>query len=147
MIDLWLADLVVLVHLAYAGFVLFGFLAILVGSARHWTWTRNLRFRVIHLFCTVLVGAESVLGTTCPLTALENDLLRKGGKAGYERSFVGKVMNEVLFYDAPEHVFTIAYGVLSLLTIMSFVRVLRQSPSSASRNNSGQTRDRLLGRT
>src|SRR5262245_20178756 len=131
--------------MAYAGFVLFGFLAILVDTVRRWEWTRNLRFRVMHLACTVLVGVESVLGTTCPLTTLENDLLRKGGKAGYERSFIGRVMNEVLFYDAPEHVFTIAYVVLSLLTIVSFVRVLRQSPSSANRN-SGQTPDRLLGR-
>jgi hypothetical protein len=131
LIELWLADLVVLVHVAYAGFVLFGFLAILVDTVCRLAWTRNLRFRVMHLFCTVLVGVESVLGTTCPLTALENDLLQKGGRAGYERSFVGKVMNEILFFDAPEHVFTIAYIGLGLLTIMSFVRALRQSPSSA----------------
>jgi hypothetical protein len=130
LIDLWLADLVVLVHLAYAGFVLFGFLAILVGTVRHWAWTRNLRFRVLHLVCTVLVGAESVLGTTCPLTTLENDLLRKGGKAGYERSFVGKLMNEVLFYDAPERVFTVAYVALSLCTALSFVQILRKTPLS-----------------
>jgi Protein of Unknown function (DUF2784) len=130
LIDLWLADLVVLVHLAYAGFVLFGFLAILVGPARRWAWTRNLRFRVIHLFCTVLVGVESVLGATCPLTTLENDLLQRGGKAGYERSFVGKLMNEVLFYDASERVFTVAYVALSLCTLLSFVQILRKTPLS-----------------
>jgi hypothetical protein len=128
LIELWLADLVVLVHLAYAGFVLFGFLAIVVGTVRHWAWTRNLRFRVIHFVCAVLVGLESVLGATCPLTTLENDLLQRGGKAGYERSFVGKLMNEVLFYDAPERVFTVAYVALSLCTALSFIQILRKTP-------------------
>jgi len=146
LIDLWLADLVVFVHLAYAGFVLFGFLAILVGTVRHWAWTRNLRFRVMHLVCTVLVGVESVLGATCPLTTLENDLLQGGGKAGYERSFVGKLMNDVLFYDAPERVFTVAYVSLSLCTLLSFIQILRKLRSDR-RENSSQACDRLLRRS
>ena len=146
MIDLWLADLVVFVHVAYAGFVLFGFLAILLGMVRHWAWTRNFRFRVMHLVCTVLVGVESVLGATCPLTTLENDLLRRGGQAGYERSFVGKLLNEVLFYDAPERVFTVAYVSLSLCTLLSFIQILRKLRSDR-RENSSQACDRLLRRS
>jgi hypothetical protein len=146
LIDLWLADLVVFVHVAYAGFVLFGFLAILLGMVRHWAWTRNFRFRVMHLVCTVLVGVESVLGATCPLTTLENDLLRRGGQAGYERSFVGKLLNEVLFYDAPERVFTVAYVSLSLCTLLSFIQILRKLRSDR-RENSSQACDRLLRRS
>jgi hypothetical protein len=70
------------------------------------------------------------LGATCPLTTLENELLQRGGKAGYERSFVGKLMNEVLFYDAPERVFTVAYVALSLCTALSFIQILRKTALS-----------------
>jgi hypothetical protein len=124
---LWLADAVVAVHLTYASFVLFGFVAILVGLLRSWNWTRGLRFRIVHLVCTVLVGIEALWGVTCPLTTLENSLLAKGGRAGYERSFIGELMNEVLFYDAPEEVFTVLYVLLSALTVLTFIPILRRS--------------------
>jgi hypothetical protein len=127
LVYLWLADGVVAVHLAYACFVLFGFLAILGGMIRGWDWTRSLTFRIVHLLCTALVGVESILGATCPLTTLENHLLQKAGKAGYERSFIGRLMNEVLFYDAPEQVFTILYVLLSVFTTLTFVHTLRKS--------------------
>lgn len=126
MIYLWLADLVVAVHLAYAAFVLFGFLAILLGLLRDWRWIRNLKFRLAHLLCTGLVGVEAIMGATCPLTELENHLLREAGQAGYERSFMGRLMNELLFYDAPERVFTVTYILLMALTILTFIPALRR---------------------
>jgi polyferredoxin len=124
---LWLADIVVAVHLSYACFVLFGFLAILTGTALHWHWTRNLKFRVLHLVCTGVVGVEAVWGATCPLTVLENRLLRAGGEAGYQRSFAGHLMNDILFYDAPERVFSAIYIILTLVTLWTFVPVWRES--------------------
>jgi Protein of Unknown function (DUF2784) len=124
---LWLADAIVAVHLSYACFVLFGFLAILAGLLLGWNWTRSLKFRIVHLICTVLVGVESLWGVTCPLTTLENFLLQKGGRAGYERSFIGRLMNQVLFYDAPEELFTFLYLLLSALTLLTFIPVVRKS--------------------
>jgi len=67
-----LADIVVVIHLAYACFVLFGFLAIVIGVYCNWVWIRNYPFRVLHLACTAFVFLETALGITCPLTIVEN---------------------------------------------------------------------------
>lgn len=135
---LWLADLVVSVHLAYAGFVLFGFLAIVLSPVLRWTWPLNPAFRMLHLACIALVAAESVCGTTCPLTILENYLLRAGGRAGYERSFIGEWMNGALFYDAPEEVFTVLYGLLAVVALLAYRHPLRRPPHP-SRNSRNPT--------
>jgi uncharacterized protein DUF2784 len=117
LIYLWLADLVVAVHLAYAAFVALGLLAILVGVFVPWPWVRNFKFRTCHLIFTALVAVESFWGVTCPLTALENLLLQQGGRSVGHRTFVGRWMNQLLFYDAPEELFTVLYASLALLTI------------------------------
>ena len=115
LIYLWLADLVVAVHVAYAAFVVFGFLTILLGVFVPWPWIRSLKFRTCHLVCTALVAVESFWGVTCPLTALENLLLERGGRSSGHRTFVGRWMNQLLFYDAPEELFTALYASLALL--------------------------------
>jgi hypothetical protein len=45
----FLADLVLVLHTAFIAFVLFGLVAIFIGMAKHWQWTRNIWFRVAHL--------------------------------------------------------------------------------------------------
>jgi hypothetical protein len=117
----FLADIIVVIHLAYACFVLLGFLAIVVGSICGWFLVRNFPFRVIHLVCTVLVPLETLIRITCPLTTLENLFLRASGAKGYERSFIGNFINEILFYDAPEWVFAIIYTALATLVVLYFI--------------------------
>jgi hypothetical protein len=122
LVYLWLSDLVVALHLAYAAFVLFGFFAILLGSVFHWSWVRNGSFRTVHLLCIGLVALEALWGVTCPLTELENYFLNEGGKAGHERSFIGRLMDTVLFYDVPEQVFTACYTILALVAFLAYLR-------------------------
>jgi hypothetical protein len=43
-----LADAVVVLHFAYAAFVVGGFAAILLGRLLGWGWIRNLPFRIVH---------------------------------------------------------------------------------------------------
>ncbi|MCI0423502.1 MAG: DUF2784 domain-containing protein [Acidobacteria bacterium] len=124
MIYLWLSDLVVAIHLAYAGFVLFGFLAILLGLFFPWAWIRNLKFRSCHLLCAALVAVEAFWGVTCPLTELENVLLEQGGRAGHQRSFIGRWMNNLLFYEAPEEIFTTLYAILAFLALALYTKLL-----------------------
>ena len=126
MIYLWLADLVVAIHAAYAGFVLCGFLAILLGWFFPWAWIRNLKFRTCHLLGTALVAVEALWGVTCPLTALENLLLEQGGRTGHQRSFIGRWMNELLFYEAPEEILMLLYASLAILALALYTRILRQ---------------------
>jgi hypothetical protein len=73
---LWrvMADIVVAVHATYVAIVVVGLAAILIGSAAQWRWVRNFYFRAAHLAMILLVCAEALFGTTCPLTRLENTL-------------------------------------------------------------------------
>ncbi|HXR34425.1 MAG TPA: DUF2784 domain-containing protein, partial [Candidatus Binataceae bacterium] len=78
-----LADLVLLFHAAYVGYVVFGLAAILAGIALDWRWIRNFWFRASHLAAIALVVCESLLGLTCPLTTVENLLRQSAGQPGY----------------------------------------------------------------
>jgi len=115
-----LADIVVILHLAYAGFVVFGFISIAMGRLFRWSWTRHKSFRIVHLSCIGFVALEALLGADCPLTVLENRLLVAAGQVSYQRSFIGHVANRLLFYDAPEWVFTGIYVVLFLLGFLAY---------------------------
>jgi hypothetical protein len=118
---LLVADLVVIVHLIFAGFVIIGFFSLVIGSILGWVWTYGKRFRIGHLICVVFVALEALLGVICPLTLLENQLLRAAGERGYDRSFAGHLANQLLFYDAPEWVFTLTYVALAILSILGYL--------------------------
>ena len=100
-----LADLLLVLHFAVAAFIAGGLIVTWVGAALHWAWVRNRWFRYLHLGAIVFVAAEALLGIACPLTVWE-DLLR-GGLA--PDSFVGRWTYRLLYYRAPEWVFTAAY--------------------------------------
>lgn len=117
-----LADIILVIHLAYACFVLFGFIGIVIGVWCRWSWIGNFPFRITHLICTVFVPLETLLRMTCPLTTLENYFLKVSGASGYERSFIGNLAGEILFYDAPEWVFAVIYLALAIMVIFYFFR-------------------------
>lgn len=68
------ADVLVAVHLAYVGFVIFGLLAIFAGLLLHWQWIRNPWFRWTHLVMICIVAGEAIVDFECPLTTWENNL-------------------------------------------------------------------------
>ncbi len=115
-----LADLVVIVHGAYVGFVVFGLVAVLVGYLLRWQWVRNFWFRTIHLGMILVVVFEALAGIVCPLTTLENYLRDQAGQPAQSGTFMGQVVRDLLFYDAPQWVFTCAYGLFATLVLASF---------------------------
>ena len=108
-----IADLVVVVHFAIVLFIVGGLVAVWTGAALGWRWVRNPWFRYLHLAAIAYVAAEALLGVACPLTVWE-DLLRGGARAD---SFVGRWVRRLLYYDAPEWVFTVAYAAWALATL------------------------------
>jgi polyferredoxin len=77
---------------------------------------RQPAFRYLHLAAIAFVAAEALLGIACPLTVWE-DLLRGGAQSD---SFVGRWLRRLMFYEAPEWVFTVAYvgwGLATLATL------------------------------
>jgi hypothetical protein len=111
-----LADLVLVLHFAIAGFIVAGLAFTWLGAALGWRWVRNRCFRLTHLAAITFVAAEALLGIVCPLTALE-DALRYG--AG-ERSFVARWVSRLLYYDLPEWVFSSGYVAAALATIAAW---------------------------
>ncbi|MCL4799342.1 MAG: DUF2784 family protein [Burkholderiales bacterium] len=101
-----LADAILVVHFGFVLFVAGGFVLILAGAARGWSWIRNPLFRYLHLAAIGFVALESVVGMACPLTVWE-DALRQATPA--HPSFIGRWFGRLLYYDFPPWVFTAAY--------------------------------------
>jgi hypothetical protein len=116
----FLADVVVAIHIAYVSFVILGELAILLGLVFKWEWIRNPWFRWTHLIAIVIVAVEAILGITCPLTDLENDLRRWAHQPITGDSFIGRFLNSLLFFDAPEWVLMSCYIGFALLVAATF---------------------------
>jgi hypothetical protein len=117
----FLADLVVLVHFAYVGFVVFGLIAILIGLAARQHWTRNFWFRTIHLGMIAIVVLESWAGLACPLTTLEKTLRRHSGQATSDFNFLEYWIHRLMFFHAPPWMFAAIYTAFGLGVLLAFV--------------------------
>jgi hypothetical protein len=110
-----LADTVVLLHLLYVGFVIFGFLTIPAGWALGWAWVRNRTFRLLHFAAIAFVGLEGLIGMVCPLTEWEAQLRRMAGEDFGGGAFIARLASRILYYDLPPWIFAAAYVLLTLL--------------------------------
>jgi hypothetical protein len=110
-----LADVLLVVHFAIAAFIVGGLILVWVGAALDWRWVRNRWFRYLHLAAIGYVAAEALLGVACPLTVWE-DLLRGGLRP---ESFVARWVQRLLYYRAPEWVFSTAYVAWTLATLLT----------------------------
>ena len=116
-----LADAVVALHLGYVSFVVLGLLAIWVGFLLKWSWVRNLWFRLAHLTTIGLVAVEATFNIDCPMTVWESNLRQAAGQEVQEGTFVGRLLHEMLFYDAePWILHSIHVGFLLLVVATLF---------------------------
>jgi hypothetical protein len=107
------ADALVAAHFLVVAFIVGGLVLVWLGAALRWRWVRNPWFRYLHLGAIAFVAAEALLGIACPLTVWE-DLLRGGVRP---ESFVARWVHRLLFYRAPEWIFTSAYVFWALATL------------------------------
>jgi hypothetical protein len=99
------ADALLVVHFAIVVFIVGGLLLTWAGALLGWNWVRNPWFRYAHLGAIVFVALEALIGMMCPLTVWE-DMLRGGSRPD---SFIGRWVQRLLYYRAPEWVFTTLY--------------------------------------
>jgi polyferredoxin len=109
------ADALLVAHFLVAAFIVGGLILVWLGAALRWQWTRNPWFRYLHLGAIVFVAAEALLGIACPLTVWE-DLLRGGARSD---SFVGRWVQRLLYYRAPEWMFAAGYVLWALATLLT----------------------------
>jgi hypothetical protein len=87
MLYLVAADFVLVAHLLFIGFVV-------GGSFLAWRWPRLIWVQLPAMIYGVLV---ELIGFACPLTALQNYLLRRGGQAGYRGGFISHYLIQVIY--------------------------------------------------
>ena len=102
------ADLVVVVHLLFIGFIVGGvFLT--------WRWPLIIW---AHIPAVIYGALVEFAGFTCPLTLLENDLRQRAGEAGYRGGFIAHYLVKVIYPPGLTHGMQIGLGVLLLLVAM-----------------------------
>ncbi|HOP78737.1 MAG: DUF2784 domain-containing protein [Thermogutta sp.] len=119
----YLADLVVAIHLAYVLTVLVGLVLILIGWLAKWRWIRHFWLRLIHLLMIAVVAFQAWIGVICPLTHLENYLRKLAGQSGYSGTFIGHLLESLLYYEAPPWVFVFAYTLVAVLILSTLILV------------------------
>lgn len=118
------ADIVVLLHLGIAAFIVLGFCLIWAGYFLKWQWIYNRKFRILHLVLMAIVTIESIVGMACPLTILE-DWLRSPNpdQAGARVSFIQDMVHRILFYDIEIQFFTIGYIIFLIAICLTLWRI------------------------
>jgi Protein of Unknown function (DUF2784) len=99
------ADLVVIIHLLFIGFVAGGVLL-----TWRWPW-----IAWAHIPAVIYGALVEFAGFTCPLTVLENDLRLSAGQAGYSGGFIDHYLIRVIYPPGLTHGMQIGLGVVVLL--------------------------------
>ena len=116
---LWraLADAVVVFHLAFVAFVIF-------GGFLGWRWRKILLAHIPALAWGIWVELS---GQICPLTYLENHLRHLAGQAGYAGGFISHYLLSVLYPPGLTRTDQWALaGLLIALNALAYGRVLTQ---------------------
>jgi hypothetical protein len=113
-----LADLVLVAHALFVGFVVIGFGLTLLGLARGWRWVRRPAFRYAHLAAIGVVVLQVWFSLECPLTTLESALRVRAGQAGYGTSFIQDWLYQLLYYQADTWVFTLVYSLFGVAVVL-----------------------------
>ena len=117
------ADAILLTHILFVAFLVFGLLLIFAGKLLLWSWVRNSWFRLAHLVGIGIVVLQSWLGVICPFTTWEMALRSKAGDVVYAGSFMSHWLGALLYYQAPEWVFIVCYSVFAVLVLASWIWV------------------------
>ena len=130
---MWLTDLILVIHAVIIAFVIVGLVLIVIGGIRHWHWTTNPWFRLIHLLIIAIVAAQAWFDRICPLTQWEGRLREANGGPGYGESFIQYWLHKIVFYDFPPWVFTAAYTAFGILVLAAWVLVPPRRSTSGRR--------------
>lgn len=137
---LLLADMILVLHFLFAGYLTLGLPAIWIGRLLGKPFVHNPWFRYSHLGVMGFVLFETLIGVLCPLTIWEADLRRAAGHTAHDQGFVTHWVGEFLFWEAEPWIFTVLYALFfgAILLTLWLVPVHRtgnhpEKPASLSR--------------
>ena len=112
------ADIILSIHFIIAFFIVSLFFVIPFGYKLNWNWIKNRRLRLFHIILMFFVTLETIMGMTCPLTIIENNL--RGIMV--HNSFLNTWIKKILFFDFPSKYFLITYILCSLWTTYIWIK-------------------------
>ena len=116
-----LADAILVIHLAWIVFMLYGFVLTVRAFWRPAFWNRWL-FRTVHLGGIIVVAGLEILGKYCPLTIWENSLRQHYHPTTQTpSSFVLGWIEKLIYPDVSPLVYLIPTYGIALFTIVMFV--------------------------
>ena len=119
-----LADLLVVFHVAFVGFVVLGALLALRWPRLAW----------IHLPCAVWGALIEFTGWVCPVTSLEIRFRQLGGQAGYTGDFVEHYLLPMLYPQVLTRPVQVALGALVVaINAAVYWRLWQRRASGSSR--------------
>jgi uncharacterized protein DUF2784 len=102
------AEAVVVVHLLFIGFVVF-------GSFLTWRWPK---VTWVHVPVAVYGALVEFIGFTCPLTPLDNYFRHRAGETRYHRGFIEHYLVRVIYPPGLTRSMQAGLGVLVLLIML-----------------------------
>jgi hypothetical protein len=128
------ADIIVCLHGLYVGFVVFGYVLVVLGALFRWKFVRNPFFRWAHLLAIGIVAVQGALGIPCPLTVAEDTLREWAGAPVETATFIARWVRSVIFVDVPQVILNLVYilfaGLVGLTMVLLPPRTFRDCTRS-----------------
>jgi hypothetical protein len=119
---LQLAQATLAVHIAIAGFVVFGIAAIPLGARLGWPFVYVFWWRLLHLGAMGIIALQKLLGNSCFLSVWEFHLVDLASRIPHPTPLFQTIGEHVLYWNLPLWFLAVLYTALfAFVGVMWFV--------------------------
>jgi Protein of Unknown function (DUF2784) len=115
---LQLAQAILAVHIAIAGFVIFGIVAIPLGARLGWQFVYNFWWRLIHVGAMGIIALQKLMGNSCFLSVWEFRLVDIASKIPHPTPVFQTIGEHVLYWNLPLWFFAALYTALFVFVVL-----------------------------
>jgi hypothetical protein len=126
-----LAQAILAVHIAIAGFVVFGLVAIPLGARFGWPFVHIFWWRLLHVAAMGIIALQKLMGNSCFLSIWEFRLVEIASRIPHPTPLFQTIGEHVLYWNLPLWFFAALYSVLFVFVVALWFVV----PPSAKRAN------------